>query len=280
MDQIVEKEIAEATSSIASQHAQCRWYVQMYLMAITGLFAITAFFAKDGELTIQASAVGVVYSLVVFFAGWVFLSVIAHKVAMIHMLYKHVAGMRELRVKAHPGLDSAYVLPKGRTSVKYGSLVGQLPYLFFVFNFVLFAGGVSFFLAPHTRYHQTVSSVVAICALLGTFYPIVCVSFNKRLSCALKARNMRHRQLLEAQWTRAVRDKKKKFRWLRISLFLGANLGAVLLMLCAYVPLFPISEKIIIFLSYGGLVVYGFVRFAMEKWRLKIGVKAINTVGP
>jgi hypothetical protein len=279
MDQIVEKEIAETTSSISSQHAQCQWYVQTYLVAITGLFAIAAFFAKDGKLSVQASAVGVVYSLVVFFMGWVFLSVIAHKVAMIHMLYKHVAGMRELRAKAHPELESAYVLPKGRTPVKYGSLIGQLPYLFFAFNFVLFAGGLSFFLAPHTRYHQTVAVVVAICTLLGTFYPIVCISFNKHLSCASKARNMRHKQLLENHWTRAVRDKKRRFWWLRFSMLTIANFGALLMALYAYVPQTSSSERAVILLCYAGLLGYGLVRYAMEKWRLKIGVEAIKVGG-
>jgi len=279
MDQIIEKEIAEASASIASQHSQCQWYVQTYLVAITGLFAIAAFFAKDGKLTLQASSVGVVYSIVVFFIGWVFLSVIAHKVAMIQMLYKHVAGMRELRAKNHPILESAYVLPKGRTPVKYGSLIGQLPYLFFAFNFVLFAGGISFFLAPHTQYHQTVSVVVAICTILGTFYPVVCISFNKHLSCASKARNMRHKQLLENHWTRAVRDRKKKFRGVRNTLLLLANIGAILVAAFAYSPQSSGFEMAVIFLSYIGIAIYGALRYAMERWRLRIGVEAIRAGG-
>lgn len=276
MDQVLEKEISEASASISSQHAQCQWYVQTYLVAITGLFAIAAFFARDGKLSVQASAVGIVYSLVVFFMGWVFLSVIAHKVAMIHMLYKHIAGMRDLRAKAHPELEFAYVLPKGRTPVKYGSLIGQLPYLFFAFNFILFAGGLAYFLAPHTRYHQTVGVVVTVCTLLGTFYPVVCISFNKHLTCASKARNVRHKQLLENHWTRAVRDKKKRFRWLRFGLLILANLGAMLIAIYAYVPQTAESEKVVITLSYSGLILYGLVRYAMEKWRLKIGVEAIK----
>jgi len=120
MNQVIEKEISEALTSLNQQHVQCQWYVQIYLLAISGLFAIAGFFGKDGTLSVQASAVGVTYALLVFFLGWLFLSVVAHKATMIHMLYKHVAIMRGLRAQSHATLQKDYVLPRERGDVRYG----------------------------------------------------------------------------------------------------------------------------------------------------------------
>ncbi|BBB24619.1 conserved hypothetical protein [Amphritea japonica ATCC BAA-1530] len=277
MENVIEKEIEESTTSIANQHSQCQWYVKTYLLSITGLFAIAAFFSGDQKLTAQAATIGTVYSFVVFFMGWGFLSVIAHKVSLIHMLYKHVAGMRTLRIKSHPKLDDVYALAKGKNQIKYGSLIKELPYLFFAFNFIFFAGGLSYFLAPHTDYHQTVSTVSAICIFFGTFYPIVCISFKKHIACAYKAQNMEHKNRLEEKWANTVSRRKKKYMMPRVIFLLISNTGASILALLSFYPQEVLSSSSIVILSYIGIALFASLRYSIERWRLKIGVKAIHS---
>ncbi|MFZ6820030.1 hypothetical protein [Undibacterium sp. Ji22W] len=276
MNSVIEKEISESMSSVASQHSQCQLFVQTFLLSVTGLFAVAAFFSKDSKLTLQASSVGIVYSLLVFFMGWVFLSVIAHKVAMIHILYKHIAAMRAFRVSLFPMLRNTYVLPIGRATAKYGSMINQLPYLFFAFNFVLFAGALSFFLAPHIQYHQNVAVVIAVCTVLGTFYPIVCISFNKHLECARRAKDMLHKERLEKVWTQSVRSKKRKFRWPRILFLILCNFGAIAIAVLSFDPSHFLSSRQIIAFSYGGALGFIFLRYAVEKWRIRIGIESIS----
>lgn len=276
MDQIIEKEIAETATSLSQQHSQCQWYVQTYLLAISGLFAVAGFFGKDGKLSTQASAVGIVYAVIVFFLGWVFLSVVAHKAAMIHMLYKHIASMRGFRIKNHEELRAKYVLPLKQNQIKYGSLIKRFPYLFFSFNFIFLCSSLAYFVAPHFDYYQTIAIICAVATLFGTFYPVVCISFNKHLGCAFKAKNARHRLLLEHIWTRAVRDHKKKYKWLKLFFLTAANFGAVGVVVFTMNPMSKEYTHLIIFSSYAGVIFFATVRYAIEKYRINIGFKAIN----
>jgi len=276
MDQIIEKEISETATSLSQQHSQCQWYVQTYLVAISGLFAVAGFFGKDGKFSTQASAVGIVYSIIVFFLGWVFLSVVAHKAAMIHMLYKHIASMRGFRIKNHEELRAKYVLAIGQSQIKYGSLITQFPYLFFSFNFIFLCSALAYFVSPHFLYYQTVAIISATATLFGTFYPVVCISFNKHLGCAFKAKNARHRHLLELTWTRAVRAYKKKYRLPKYFLLTVANLGAVGVVVFAMTPESKEYTQPIIYSSYAGVIIFAAVRYAMEKYRIKIGVEAVR----
>lgn len=278
MDQVIEKEISETVASLTHQHTQCQWYVQTYLIAISGLFAVVSFLGKDGKLSVQASAVGITYALVVFFMGWVFLSIVAHKAAMIHMLYKHIANMRGLRIKAHAILKEHYVLPLEKTQIRYGSLLTSLPYLFFAFNFVFVCSALTYFVAPHMQYYyQAVAVICASAIALGTFYPVVCISFNKHLDCAFKAKNMHHRYLLEGAWAKAVKERKDRYRYPRIFLLFLANAGAI--GIAAYslnVESLAHSTEIT-FASYLGTITYAIGRFAMEKIRIRIGIEAVRS---
>lgn len=277
MHQIVEKEISETTASLSQQHTQCQWYVQTYLLAVSGLFAIAGFFGKDGTFSVQASAVGVTYALVVFFLGWIFLSVVAHKAAMIHMLYKHIASMRSLRVRDYPALREEYVLPLEKYQIKYGSLLKQLPYLFFVFNFVFVCSALAYFMSAHLAYYyQVVAIISAIVTLLGTFYPVVCISFNKHLGCAFKARSIRHKYILEAKWTRAVREAKRKFRFLKVFLLTLANLGAIGIAIFSLTEESSMYSREIIIACYVGVTIYAAIRYAMEVVRIRIGIDAVR----
>jgi len=276
MDQIIEKEISETSTSLNQQHTQCQWYVQTYLLAISGLFAVAGFFGKDGKLSIQASSVGIVYAVIVFFLGWVFLSVVAHKAAMIHMLYKHIASMRALRINKHEELREKYVLPLEKNQIRYGSLITYLPYLFFIFNFIFLCSALTYFISPHFSYYQTVAIVCASATLFGTFYPVVCISFNKHLGCAFKANNARHRNLLEHIWTHAVKKEKRKYRSIKYILLAIANLGAIGVVVFALMPLSKEYTHTIIYTSYSGVLIFTAIRYVMEKYRIKIGVEAVR----
>jgi len=41
MNQVIEKEISEALTSLNQQHVQCQWYVQIYLLAISNVTPLT-----------------------------------------------------------------------------------------------------------------------------------------------------------------------------------------------------------------------------------------------
>lgn len=277
MDQVVEKEISETAASLSHQHAQCQWYVQTYLLAISGLFALVSFFGKETKLTVQFSAVGVTYAIVVFFMGWVFLSIVAHKAAMIHMLYKHIANMRGLRIQAHEALRERYVLPLERTQIRYGGLLTKLPYFFFAFNFVFVCSALTYFIAPHLQhYYQTVAVISASAIALGTFYPVVCISFNKHLACAFKARNMQHRYQLEEAWTKAVKEKKQKYGVLKLFLLVIANTGAIGIAICSVRDLAASYSLQVIIASYFGAIVYAMSRYALETVRIRVGFEAVH----
>jgi hypothetical protein len=96
------------------------------------------------------------------------------------------------------------------------------------------------------------------------------------LGCAFNAKNARHRHLLEHIWTRAVRIQKKKYRLLKFFLLTVANLGAIGVVVFAMIPKSKEYTHLIIYSSYAGVIIFAAVRYAMEKFRIKIGVEAVR----
>lgn len=94
---VLSKEIDEAYKSVASQHDQIKYYFQIYMAALAGLFTLTGYFSSGG-ITRDEAIIGIISTVSVFCLGWIFLSIVAHKVSMLIFLYKHLAVCRAKRL--------------------------------------------------------------------------------------------------------------------------------------------------------------------------------------
>jgi hypothetical protein len=273
---IVEKEISETQTAIAFQHEQVKWYLQTYLLAISGLFALSGYFASDNNITIRESIIGATFTVTTFFLGWTFLSVIAHKSSLIIMLNKHLAATRGIRVRSAPDLAADYVMTRTSRHIKVASMLKYLPYLFFAFNFLILCGGLSFYFSPHMKYYQIVASVSAFAVTLGTFYPVVCVTFNRQIRCASQAKSMRHKNLLERIWGHEMHKIKQRHKVARGCFLAMAMFGAISIALFSFSTTGATFELTIINLAYIGTALFAVSRLMIERYRLVIALQKVD----
>ncbi|HZW25906.1 MAG TPA: hypothetical protein VFF26_10520 [Gallionella sp.] len=274
---IIEKEISETQTAIAFQHEQVKWYLQTYLLAISGLFALSGYFASDSNITVRESIIGATFTITTFFLGWIFLSVIAHKSSLIIMLYKQLAVTRGIRARSTPELAADYVMPRASHHIKVAGMLKYLPYLFFVFNFLILCGGLSFYFSPHMKYFQIVASVSAFAVTLGTFYPVVCVTFNRQIRCATHAKSMRHKNLLERIWGHEMHKIKQRHRGVRGFFLAVAMFGAISIAIFSFSTIGVTYEQTIVYFAYIGTALFGVLRLLIERYRLVVALKKVDS---
>ena len=275
--EIINKEIDETINNVTHQHQQIKYYFQVYMVALVGLFSISGYFAKGGFST-HESIVGAAFTVTVFFLGWVFLSVVSHKVAMIILLYKHLSVFRRRRLNIMncSGLEKEYVLPHEKKNVIMPGMLKFLPYLVFVFNFLILCGGLAFYLAPHVSYVQSVATISAVAVVLGAFYPRVCITFNKHISCAIRGATLRAKHRMENAWEKSVKQCGKPSRLIKVVFVLFSITGALGLAISSYYITDPLYQKVIVIACWIGVVVFAVVRYFIEIYNFKIAKNKVS----
>ncbi|MCF7513628.1 hypothetical protein L3V43_07000 [Pseudoalteromonas sp. L23] len=275
--EILNKEMDECYKNINNQHQQVKYYFQSYMVAIIGLFSLSSYFSKEG-MTNSELFLGITFSICVFFLGWIFLSIVSHKISMLILIYKHMSVIRSSRLKklGCEQTENQYVLPKEIRDIRMPGLLKFLPYLLFVFNFVTLCGAVAYYLSFNYMYHQVVSVVGCIAVFFGSFYPIACISYRKHTDCALRARSLKAFNKLERRWNIENKNLNKKYSNLKATFIL---IGMLISLLSVYVSSLSLEEDHKIYLticSSVGLLIYGAMRFAAEKYRIKFVVTHIE----
>lgn len=276
---IINKEVDETIGNISHQHQEIKYYFQLYTVALIGLFSISGYFSNNG-LSIHESIIGSAYTVTVFFLGWVFLSIVSHKVAMIILLYKHIAIFRRRRLNILKGtnLMKDYVLPSDKKDVMMPEMLKYLPYLVFVFNFLILCGGLAFYFAPHMPYYQMMATVTATAVLFGAFYPRVCITFNKHVSCATRGSTLRAKYRMELAWERAIKQAGKPSRIIKIIFLIVSALGAWSIAVVSFFIENHTYQVVIVFFCWGGITMFGILRYKVEIYNFKIAQNKISEI--
>lgn len=275
--ELINKEVDETTSGISHQHIQLKDYLQVYLLSLGGLFAISGFFSSNGEVGIKESIIGSVCTLTVFFLGWLFLSIVSHRASMLILLYKHLAFLREMRANEFGNNEfiKGYVLPAGKGMIKMPGLLHYLPYFFFAFNFLILCGGLAFFLSPHMKYHQIVACVSAAAVFFGSFYPLVCVTFKRHVKCAEKANTIKGMRRLEDVWHKQIMERQRPSRTVKVILAFGAIVGSIVIAAFSFVVDKSDIFYVVTF-SWTSVIAYALIRFFAEKFRISFSIEAVD----
>jgi hypothetical protein len=75
-----------------------------------------------------------------------------------------------------------------------------------------------------------------------------------------------------------VRKYKKKYKWLKLLFLIVANLGAFGVVVFTMLPVSKEWTHQIIYSSYAGMIIFATARYAIEKYRINIGIRAVNQI--
>ncbi|MDH5325317.1 MAG: hypothetical protein OEZ68_02440 [Gammaproteobacteria bacterium] len=334
---IVNIEIEEAYNSVSHQHQQIKFYLQYYMVALIGLFTLTGYLTQSNnektedsphiefhfamfplnsvqnqlsEKTDESKVIknemspsaklGITFVVTVFLLGWAFIAILAHKISFLVLLYKHIAFFRyeRLELGGSESMKAGYVLPNNKSHIKLPSLVIYLPYVFFVFNYLILIGGLSYYLILSLDWVQTIAVVSFVSIVFGIYYPIVCLTFNKHYRAARKAPNMAGKLKLIMAWNQLVKgnstgDKEDKAeeekirellnkRGKAIALAIFTSVSGVLAMGSFYVKgpdnIFEVvdNETLYAVVVLVFTAIYCVIRFFMEHREIKLNRKYIK----
>jgi hypothetical protein len=266
---VINQELEENYAHLDRQHAQVKWFVQLYTFALIGLFSLAGYLASHPNPPLT-HLIGLSAGFVLFCLGWLLLSTLANKMGMIVLTHKQIALLRGYRLDLlKSDLEDKYVFPTKPKDVRFPKLVEYTPYLFFIVNYIILCGGAAFFISDFTNISVGLTSSFAIGVIAGLFYPNSCVEFNKHIKTAGKATSLENMRNLEKAFTDFRKQSRKKhivrYLVLLVILFLLVIIAVGLLLLSILLEPYSSVHKTLIMLSVLNAVIFAVIRFGMEK---------------
>ena len=263
------KEIDEYYTHLSRQHSQSRWFVQLYLLSLAGLFALLQFIA-DQPPRFAGNVVGIAAGILVFAFGWLLLSVIAHKMGMMIMTHRQISALRGHRLAlTNSAFKSDYLFPSGPKVVGFAKLVKTTPVIFFALNYMVLCGSVGFFFARlHDDWVSGLAFALLVGALFGVYYPRSCVTFYKHINSAELAKTLEQRSELEDGFEARRHRIAKQGGWAYSLLLTSAAGGAVILaavFVATLVARQVFQDWHLLLAGVAGACAFGFARFHLEK---------------
>lgn len=265
--EIINKEIDEGYAHLDRQHEQIRWFVQIYMLALGGLFAFAGHLLNEPNSGVIA-AIGTTATLLVFGLGWLLLSSLAHKMSMIILIHKHISMMRGHRVAEAGGtFGASYVFPTSPRVVVFARLIRVTPYIFFGVNVGLLCAGLGFFMYKSNG-DSFMAGVLSPLAgiLVGIVYPRSCVTFSKHIDTASRAVSFEEKKRFEKEWDdqRAKYDKKHRLERMGFRFVLG-----ILVIVGGWVALrgWTTHQVLWILCAHLNATAFGILRYHQERRR-------------
>jgi hypothetical protein len=218
------REYDEVWDCIQNDYQHSKSFIQLYVLAMTGLFAVTGLTIEHDSVEIRATGLGV--TLVVVLTGWLLLSFMSFKLSHLILNLKHLAHIRKRRLDSLEAADDfrlAYGLPLRSEGIIIPNSWKHTPVVFCVFNYLLlFFAAIFYWQIKETPTSVAVfpddyGNAIGIAALMSIAYGMglrkSLLRFRQRLLSVIMADGYEKRKFYEEVWNEMDRRNYMKLRW-------------------------------------------------------------------